>query len=219
MFRILASSAAVLLATSIAASAQTHYVIVEVTAGSFNADTSTPMLRASYDLAGAGFHVVASGVEPGVIEAAIACTAPGCRPGDAVSLSGTFAGSYLGTGTAAVAGQMLSPAYFTGALTFVANPVVLPQAKRKQLVLTVPFALAGVDGSNPELTAWADGRDAGGTPWTVAALTGAGTATAFFRREEYAKGTMPERFYYVLERVIYSFGVGDAGAAGGGREK
>jgi len=213
MYRIFVSSTAALLATCIAASAQTHYVTAEVTGGSFNADTSTPMLRASYDLTGPGFHFVASGVEPGVIDAAIACTAPGCRPGDAVSLSGTFTGSYLGAGVAVIGGNTLTPAYFTGALTFVADTVAIPKGNRKHLVLTVPFTLAGRDGSYPELSAWADGRGGSGGPWTVAALAGGGTATAFFRRDEYAKGTMPEKFYYVLERVIYSFNV--PAAAGG----
>lgn len=220
MVRIVVSTAAALL-VSIAASAQTRYLAAEVTGGSFNADTSTPMLRASYDLTGAGFHFVASGVEPGVVDAAIACTAPGCRPGDVVSLSGTFTGSYLGTGVAVVDAATLTPAFFTGSLTFAAAPVVIPNGHRRSLVLTVPFTLAGVDGAYPELSAWADGRGVSGAPWTVAALTGGGTATAFFRRDEYAKGAMPERFYYVLERVIYSFGTAEAveDQRGGGQQR
>lgn len=221
MFRIVASIPAALLATSIAASAQTHYVTAEVTGGSFNADTSAPMLRASYDLAGPGFHFVADGVEPGVIEAAMACAAPGCRPGDVVSLSGTFAGTYLGTGRAVVGGDTLAPAYFTGALTFAAETIAIPNGNRRSVVLSAPFTLAAVGGAHPELSAWAEGRAGTDAPWTVAALAGGGTVTAFFRRDEYAKGTMPERFYYVLERVIYSFGAVEVveDVRGGGRQR
>jgi hypothetical protein len=189
------------------ASAQTNYITGEITGGSFNADTSTPLPRASYDLSGPGFHFVADGVEPGVIDAAVACATPGCRPGDIVRLSGNFTGSYLGTGMAIVDSTMLTPAYFTGTLTFVADPVTVPRGNRKHLVLTTPFTLTATDGSYPGLTVWADVEGAAAEPWTVATLAGAGTATAMFRRVDYTGMT---GFYYVLERVIYSFNVAAA---------
>lgn len=204
MVRILVSLTAALLATCVTASAQTNYITGEITGGSFNADTSTPMLRASYDLSGPGFHFVADRVEPGVIDAAVACATPGCRPGDIVRLSGNFTGSYLGTGMAVVDSAMLTPAYFTGTLTFVTDPVTIPRGNRKHLVLTTPFSLTAADGSYPGLSVWTDVEGAAVEPWTVATLAGTGTATAIFRRVDYTG--MPG-FYYVLERVIYSFNV------------
>lgn len=204
MVRILVSLTAVMLATCVTASAQTNYITGEITGGSFNADTSTPMLRASYDLSGPGFHFVADGVEPGVIDAAVTCATPGCRPGDVITLSGNFTGSYLGTGMAVVDSAMLTPAYFTGTLTFVADPITIPRGNRKHLVLTTPFALTPTDGSYPGLNVWTDGEGAAVEPWTIATLAGTGTATAMFRRVDYTG--MPG-FYYVLERVIYSFNV------------
>ena len=200
-----------LFATGITASAQTRYVTGEITGGTFNADTSTPMLRASYDITGPGFHFVAEGVEPGVVLGATTCFGPGCRPGDVVSLTGNFIGTYLGRGMAVVGGEALSPAYFSGQLSFVTDPVTIPRGNRKHLVLSTPFTLMGSpEGSYPAaLGAWAD-TYAGFGPyadaWTSATLVGSGTATAFFRRDQYPNG-MPERFYYVLERVIYSFNV------------
>lgn len=206
MARILVWLTAATIVTCTTASAQTHYITGQITGGSFNADTSTPMLRASYDLAGPGFHFVADGVEPGVIDGAVTCADPGCLPGDVVSLSGNFTGSYLGTGLAVIEGSTLAPAFFSGTLTFAADPVTLPRGKRKHLVLSTPFTLVATDGSYPGLSVFAESQGVSAEPWTVATLAGSGTATAFFRRVDYGSG-MPERFYYVLERVIYSFGV------------
>ena len=42
-------------------------------------------------------------------------------------------------------------------------------------------------------------------PDIQAFLSGQGTATAFFKRVHYTKGSGLERFYYDLVRVIYSF--------------
>ena len=49
-----------------------------------------------------------------------------------------------------------------------------------------------------------------------ATLTGGGTATAFFRRDEYAKGAMPERFYQMgmAEQLLTGLGVEQARAVG-----
>ena len=204
MTRLVVSLTVALFTTSITASAQTRYITGEITGGSFNADTSMPMLRASYDLTGPGFHFVADGVEPGVIAGAITCAAPGCRPGDVLSLSGNFTGSFLGRGMAVIDGSTLAPAFFSGTMTLATNTVAIPGGNRKHLVLTTPFALTATDGSYPQLNAWAETSGMYGEPWTVATLTGSGTATAFFSRVDYGKD-MPERFYYVLERVIYSF--------------
>ena len=205
MTRFVIFLTATLFATVSSASAQTRYVAGEITGGSFNADTSTPMLRASYDITGPDFHFVADGVEPGLIYGAITCSMPGCRPGDRVSLSGTFSGSYLGTGLAVIGGDTLAPAYFSGVLTFVTDDIVIPPGNRKHLVLTTPFTLIGTgDESYPALNVWADSSVMTGEPWSAATLFGRGTVTAIFRRDEYGKD-MPERFYYVLDRVIYSF--------------
>jgi len=203
MTRFVIPLTVVLLASGITASAQTRYVTSAITGGSFNADTSSPNLRASYDITGPGFHFVADGVEPGAIAAAITCFAPGCRPGDVVSLSGNFSGSYLGRGVAIVGGETLSPAYFSGVVVFEASPVTIPKGNRKHLVLTTPFTLVGT-AAYPGLSVWEESPVSAVEPWTVATLVGGGTVTAFFRRDQYPKG-MPERFYYVLERVIYSF--------------
>jgi hypothetical protein len=209
MARLLLSWTTLMMATCVTASAQTRYVTSDITGGSFNADTSSPNLRASYDITGPGFHFVADGVEPGVIFAATMCFGPGCRPGDVVSLTGNFTGTYLGRGMAVVGAETLSPAYFSGQLSFVTEPVTIPPGHRKHLILSTPFTLRGSpDGAYPAaLGAWPD-TYAGFGPytdaWTSATLMGSGTATAFFRRDRYGKD-MPERFYYVLERVIYSF--------------
>ena len=209
MTRIFVLLSAALVATCVTASAQTRYITGEITGGSFNADPATPMLRANYDITGPGFHFVAESVEPGFLLGATQCFAPGCRPGDEVSLFGNFTGSYLGVGMAVVGEETLTPAYFSGMLVFPTGTVTILRGNRKHLVLSTPFTLVGA-GQYPdtlagELTVLAGSSSSTEPPWTVATLIGSGTATAFFRRDTYKD--IPGRFFYALERVVYSFNV------------
>lgn len=203
----LISLTALMFAVCATASAQTHFVVGEVTGGSFDVDTSTSYRKAGYDLQGSGFHFVTDAVEFTMASDAVRCFDLGCRPGDVVDLSNTFQGSYLGVGLAVVGEESLSPAYFSGGVMILeADPVTIPRGNRKHLVLTSRFSLVGFQGEPAWLRAESGGFSGGPPPWLDARLTGSGTATAFFRRDRYPKRTgMPEQFYYVLVRVVYSF--------------
>ena len=58
---------AALIASCATASAQTRYVTVDVTGGTFNVDHSGLDPRASFDISGPGVHFVSDGIEPGVV--------------------------------------------------------------------------------------------------------------------------------------------------------
>lgn len=196
-------SAALIAATS-TAFAQATYVTAEITGGTLNVDFSTYSPSTSFDLTGAGVHVVSEGVEPGWVTGGVTCKAPGCRPGDRFSLIGTFVGN-LGTGIATIDGATINPAYFSGSLGLITGELTIPGGNRKHLVMSIPFTFDRSP-TEPGVVLWVYPtyfKDV--EPDIEAILMGQGTATAFFKRVHYKKGSGLEGFYYDLVRVSYSF--------------
>jgi len=199
-----------LLASASAASAQTHFITAEITAGTFNVDASGPsIVGASYDLSGPGVHIVADGVEPGVVSGALQCDTPGCQSGDVFTLHANFSGSNLGIGVVVVDGQRIAEGYVSGTMEFATGALTIPRGNRKHLVLSTPFTLGSSD-TDPTVTLHISvAPELGQPPNATVTLYGGGMATAFFERQK-LRAVGPERlgraeFFYHLVRVIYSF--------------
>jgi len=190
---------AAVLASATTVSAQT-FVTVEITSGTFNVDATGPaVVGASYDFSGAGVHIVADGVEPGNVPAAIQCAGPGCQSGDVFTLDAIFGGSHLGVGTAEVSGLTINPAYFSGDLRLITGELTIPRGNRMHLVMTARFVLDG------GLLNVHDSTFRDRPPDLRVVMTGGGTATAFFKRLRLKPGPGKPEFFYDLERVIYTF--------------
>jgi hypothetical protein len=91
----------------------------------------------TFDLTGQGFRASGFG------EVGHAPCFP-CRPGDAFSVSNSFAGeSMLHNGPAIVNGVSFAQLFYTGTITFSAGSLIMPYDQSSIIVLNIPFTLSG----------------------------------------------------------------------------
>ena len=212
MIRTIVWLSAALLASAATASAQVTYVTAEATAGTFDVTVTSVGIRgASYDISGPGVHFVATGVEGGYFSGPRCGASSHCRPGDVFSLNANLTGSYLGLGIAVVEGETMNPAYFSGTVGFVTGELTIPPGYRKHLVMSTPFTLGTWPDTLGATLVVTPASLFDNPPQVRVALSGGGTATAFFERVHIqTRGGRPisarrPAFYYQLVRVIYSF--------------
>jgi hypothetical protein len=115
--------------------------------------------QADYDISGEGFRIVAAGTDGGAAEVFLRCSLlspDACLPGQVIPLSATFANTNMGTGTAMVNGEVLSPAFMSGYFEFQGGSITIPSFKRKRILLTTGFTFAQRDGSPLPMSVYPD---------------------------------------------------------------
>ena len=157
---------AVLLLSVILQSGAAHAEPVQITSG-FLRDVG-PLGGGTFQFDGADFFT--SGfADEGIIAPAITCWA--CAPGNTISMRAAYL-SFIGSGTATVAGTSYDPIYFGGELIFESADVTAPSMTPTGFTVSQPFTLSGYLVGDLSL--------ASGPEVFRQALTGHGTVTASF---------------------------------------